>query len=331
MTLETVLKPELLERAGIDLQCGEYEILKGGNNRVFKVSDSSRTVVIKQYFDDGRQRLEREAGFVSLVWNSRIRTVPEPLLIAPEHRAAVYAFIDGEKLPQKGIRSGHMSQILDFIREINRDGIRFSSDGKKLLNAAEACFSFEDHFSSVDRRMQRFMTADSADPADRPGIEFMIREVGPVWEELKKKVTGRRSVKKQKGTRQCLISPSDFGFHNILARKRDRELVFIDFEYAGWDDPAKLICDFFCQVETPVPHDWFEPVVKAVKELVDADPDFESDLDVLMKVCRVKWCCIMLNVFLGSEKGRKKFAGYDADIRELQLEKTKNYAKKYLF
>ena len=22
---------------------------------------------------------------------------------------------------------------------------------------------------------------------------------------------------------------------------------FIDFEYAGWDDPSKLICDFFCQ------------------------------------------------------------------------------------
>ena len=49
---------------------------------------------------------------------------------------------------------------------------------------------------------------------------------------------------------RCL-SPSDFGFHNALAQ--GETVRFIDFEYAGWDDPAKTVCDFFHHPGVPVP------------------------------------------------------------------------------
>ena len=39
------------------------------------------------------------------------------------------------------------------------------------------------------------------------------------------------------------LSPSDFGFHNAL-EKDSGEIIFHDFEYFGWDDPVKLMCDF---------------------------------------------------------------------------------------
>src|SRR5208282_1028404 len=39
------------------------------------------------------------------------------------------------------------------------------------------------------------------------------------------------------------LSPSDFGFHNAR-RRADRSLIFYDFEYFGWDDPVKPVCDF---------------------------------------------------------------------------------------
>ena len=41
------------------------------------------------------------------------------------------------------------------------------------------------------------------------------------------------------------MSPSDFGFHNVIKKKK--KLFFFDFEYAGMDDPVKLISDFICQ------------------------------------------------------------------------------------
>ena len=42
---------------------------------------------------------------------------------------------------------------------------------------------------------------------------------------------------------QRTLSPSDFGFHNAL-RRPDGRVVFLDLEYFGWDDPAKMISDF---------------------------------------------------------------------------------------
>ena len=42
--------------------------------------------------------------------------------------------------------------------------------------------------------------------------------------------------------KNLILSPSDFGFHNSLFR--NNKLFFFDFEYAGWDDPIKLMCDF---------------------------------------------------------------------------------------
>src|SRR6185503_11886129 len=49
---------------------------------------------------------------------------------------------------------------------------------------------------------------------------------------------------------QPRLSPSDFGYHNAVLAD-DETVRFFDFEYAGWDDPAKLVCDFFNQVEVP--------------------------------------------------------------------------------
>jgi hypothetical protein len=39
------------------------------------------------------------------------------------------------------------------------------------------------------------------------------------------------------------LSPSDFGLHNAI-RRPDGSLAFVDFEYFGWDDPAKTLVDF---------------------------------------------------------------------------------------
>jgi thiamine kinase-like enzyme len=42
---------------------------------------------------------------------------------------------------------------------------------------------------------------------------------------------------------QKILSPSDFGMHNAIFDCTGH-FTFIDFEYFGWDDPAKLVADF---------------------------------------------------------------------------------------
>ena len=59
---------------------------------------------------------------------------------------------------------------------------------------------------------------------------------------------------------RCFLSPSDFGFHNIL--QSEGRLNFLDFEYAGRDDLAKLLSDFRLCPEIKVKKKYSEIFVK---------------------------------------------------------------------
>src|SRR5262249_22829926 len=123
------------------------------------------------------------------------------------------------------------------------------------------------------------------------------------------------------------VSPSDFGFHNALLGP-DGTMKFIDFEYAGWDDPAKTICDFFCQPERPVPMEFWGLFHEAIARHI-GDPDrLRRRVELLLPVYRLKWCCIMLNEFLPAGSQRRRFAGGDdeADRKQRQLAKVRRAA-----
>ena len=119
-----------------------------------------------------------------------------------------------------------------------------------------------------------------------------------------------------------IVSPSDFGFHNAVLAA-DGKLRFVDFEYAGWDDPAKTVCYFFLQPAVPAPLSSRDEFVRGVGAIV-GDPDgVRARAAALAPLYRVKWACIALNDFLPAGRGRRVFAlgeaGRDAR-RERQLE-----------
>ena len=91
-------------------------------------------------------------------------------------------------------------------------------------------------------------------------------------------------LRNELGPRARCLSPSDFGFHNAI-RRASGELCFIDFEYAGQDDPAKMACDFLCQPEVPVPDACRERFLdaalaaEAAADAVDPIEDIQSDAE----------------------------------------------------
>ena len=108
------------------------------------------------------------------------------------------------------------------------------------------------------------------------------------------------------GPGKCCLSPSDFGFHNALASAQG--LSFLDFEYAGRDDPAKLVCDFFCQPEIPVPMHHYAGFVSRLVQGLELDEAARVRCRILVDAYRVKWACIMLNDFLPLDAARRAFA-----------------------
>src|SRR5262249_16446012 len=103
------------------------------------------------------------------------------------------------------------------------------------------------------------------------------------------------------------VSPSDFGFHNAL-RAANGTVYFLDFEYAGWDDPPHMLCDFFCQPRWPVAFDFFEEVVTGVGAYFRQPELLRDRAYLLLPVYRLKWCCIILNEFLPVDGRRRQFA-----------------------
>ena len=115
------------------------------------------------------------------------------------------------------------------------------------------------------------------------------------------------------------LSPSDFGFHNALREAAGR-LRFVDFEYAGWDDPAKLACDFFCQPALPVPmRFWSSFLANVTEDLPEAERQ-RRRIALLLPVYRIKWVTILLNDFHAVGNDRRRFArpGVDPERRRAE-------------
>jgi hypothetical protein len=151
-----------------------------------------------------------------------------------------------------------------------------------------------------------------ASDLEREMHRWVQEELRDRWREVRAAVE-RLCAQKQQSldaelvpVERCL-SPSDFGFHNAL-RQADGMLRFFDFEYAGWDDPAKLICDVACQPEVPVPRSLWEDFRSQVLAVLPHAEWIAWRVAWLLPVHQLKWCCLVLNEFLPDGRSRRRFS-----------------------
>jgi hypothetical protein len=286
---------------------------RGVNNRLFLIRRNNQiSAVLKQYYHykgNLRDRLSSDYGFSRFLWDHGIHQIPRPLACEPLHHLALFDYIDGKKMVHSEITSQHIDQVLDFYFAINN--CRASDDAILLPNASEACFSLIEHIRLTEMRIQNLQKIQVLSETDKRAEQFILEELLPTWERVKytacKKAEGDNFVLDEKVTDGDMrLSPSDFGFHNVLVDK-DGALIFMDFEYAGWDDPAKMVCDLFCQPEIPIPRKFHLYIrEQIVKDL--SNPEMQGKrIEILLPVYEIKWCCIVLNEFLPRGRSRRAF------------------------
>ncbi len=165
--------------------------------------------------------------------------------------------------------------------------------------AKEACFSVAAHEALVRTRVERLREGASLAAGLR---DFLERELGPHLERVSAWIgaaTGAGGVDRNAELPAAArtLSPSDFGFHNAL-RRPDGTLVFIDFEYFGWDDPAKTVADFFLQPAVPLPERLRRPFYRRLCDVYRPAADLGRRLPPIYALLSLKWCLIVLNPFL---------------------------------
>ncbi|MEO8039522.1 MAG: aminoglycoside phosphotransferase family protein [Betaproteobacteria bacterium] len=300
----------------------------GGNNRVFLVHAGERRLIAKWYFShpsDTRDRLRAEYSLLQYAEKLGLGCVPRPVSCDPAAHLALYEYIDGRKLSTDEVGEHEVNSALAFFLALNDPAHRdLTTD---LPPASEARFSLTDHFDMVERRIGQLAGIAPETDIDREAQAF-VTGMSDRWEALKAGVKrGARDLGLEPDASladsdRC-ISPSDFGFHNALST-RERGLVFIDFEYAGWDDPAKLANDFFCQPAVPVNACLYEDFVERAMRF-SANAALLVDRAHLMRpIFQLKWCCIVLNNFLPVAAQRRRFAdpsfnGAERKVAQLAL------------
>lgn len=327
----------LISRIGLSGDVSLERLPGGRNNQVFKVMADDQRFLLKSYFvheDDPRDRLGNEFSFLRYAWDKGIRCIPQPLTADKKQHVALYEFIDGERLKEPDITEDFIKQAIRFVLELNK--YRQSDEALNLPFASGACFSIGKHLDGVERRLKRLGEIEPCDSVSENTDDFVRRELAPCWRTLKKKIIEKLEnsdidINRVIDDEERCLSPSDFGFHNAL-RAKNGKLRFIDFEYAGWDDPAKLICDFFCQPEVSVSRNFMLPFQNEVTRLFDESEELKERIVILFPVYRINWCSIMLNEFIPEGHARRSYAENDVETRckEEQLEKAKTYLSETL-
>ena len=329
----TGLSATLFARAGIAGDpVGIYPLPGGSNNRVVRVEAANgESFLLKTYLanpGDDRDRCGTEWKFSSFLWNRGERCIAEPLARDPP-RASLFRFIHGNAVTTASVAPSQLQKAGQFVRRINR----WRDEGWKtsLGSASEACFSLSEHLECIEQRLHRLQGIAADVAIQREARLFVDRHLVRAWQRIVKNVVSRSHLASARldvtlSPEERCLSPSDFGFHNALQDNLGT-VYWLDFEYAGWDDPAKLICDFFCQPHIPVHIMHWDFFLGACGWPEKERQRIEQRARLLFPVYRIKWCCILLNEFLPIGAARRGFArgaNSGADLRPLQLAKARS-------
>ena len=290
----------------------------GRNSRVWRAfSPVGRVAAVKQYFRspaDPRDRLGVEWQALRFVHKYLPSRVPAPWAIDEAQGLAVYEFIAGQAPAGHQGLAEDIAPLIDFLSELLRLGLKPEASG--LPEASEALFDLENFADRIKTRLDR-LTDFSGPPELNSRLKiFLETRLKPELDHCLTLGGPGSSLPSR------ILSPSDFGFHNAV-RRPSGELVFIDFEYFGWDDPAKLIIDTWLH-----PHEhmtlspdqqrkWLEAAVGLYGR---QDPGLPERLRLLAPWLRLKWSLILLNEFVKNEAGRRAFSGRSLDPAGLETQ-----------
>lgn len=318
-TIQTIA----IERVGMPFAASP--VGGGRNSRIYCLEgDNHSHIAIKVYFrqpGDSRDRLGTEFGALQFMWQNGIRDIPQPFAIYPEAGIGVYEFIEGNRILPVEIGTHEIDAAVDFTGRLKMLAAHAYPQANSLNPASEAFFSIEKVYQNVQNRLNRLLEGQREDP-DAALEEFLQHDLIPTLERVIQWSRARTAWEQEIPLGQRTLSPSDFGFHNAIRRDR---IVFLDFEYFGWDDPSKLISDFILHPAMNLNADLARRFVNGVAKHFDMV--LRTRVESTYPLFGLKWGLICLNEFLPEHRRRRQFAAANVQdwdqIKAQQLSKAR--------
>jgi hypothetical protein len=298
-----------------------------GNSGIYKVTLPDKKHIALKIYSYKRKHSNLYAEFEGSkkIIEGKINNLPTPINANIDFNLAYFEWVDGEHILKSN--TIHLDKAMSFLSKLHL--LREKDSFIDFPRASAACFSGRDIELQLKQRINNLFEAKDHSEELR---EYLTNELEPFIKiaiDWSKDNWGKLAdFDRELSKNNLTLSPSDFGFHNVLI-KDDDELVFHDFEYFGWDDPVKLIVDFSLHPAMNLNQEtivkWFDGTVKIygrniIPRLKAAWP--------LYALC---WTLIYLNEFRDDVWERRVFANPDKiKAREIILKQQLNSSKALL-
>lgn len=294
-----LLKPPEFAKHWAQELCTSTETLvqlRGGiNNRVFRCGSHKRHWIIKGYPthpDEQQSRMEAEVDFLRYARVVASSRVPELIAVDKDRHCVVMEYIfgnvyaDGSSLNREDIEAARI-----FFNDLN-----FNMETARLmikLDASDGFLRLSQHMANVLERIAAMGTDHLPLECKEEAAEKLgkLREQASRVEAKLEMQIALGEVEDNLDPNLRCVSPSDFGFHNAI--KTPQGVKFIDFEFAGWDDPAKAAADFLLQPRVPVPN---KLSLSFSGWLQEQTHEIQARLNAIKPILRLKWACIILGM-----------------------------------
>jgi thiamine kinase-like enzyme len=305
-----------LARQGFNKISNIIEMKDGINSKVYKFVSENKSFILKVYNNKNNSRIKRELLFYRYLNKTRNQQVVKPINFDVNLNLAIYPFIEGVKI--KRVSNREIFQMANFINNINKKKSKIN-----LPIAVDGIQNRSDHLKLCEIKLKNLKSIKFKSNIEKKCKNFLNKKLIPKFKYLKKSYKQNHNLyllnlnlKKKK----LIVSPSDFGFHNAIKLKN--RLYIIDFEFAGLDDPIKLICDFLCQPDQFINNKQKKYFLEMLSLRGYSLEELKYYTEVYLPFHKIKWCCIILNIFKDKIKSNKNLTML------YQLNKARTYFKK---
>ena len=289
-----------------------------GNNCLYILTTNTNKLILKEFLlskNDNFSRIKNEVSFLSYANKYCGKFTPKILDFDYENNLVLYEYIEGKKLSPHDINETTLNQAINFFKDLNL----YRNNAKYLSPAKDSRKSISGHIKLINSRVE------SINKICRNKVpNNLLLKLNVLWDRIVDTIKSdciklNLDMNYTLSDSEICLSPSDFGFHNCL-RANNKQLIFFDFEYAGWDDPAKLVGDFFSQISIPICQSHFDFFSSEINSILKIQNGIER-IKILRYAYRLKWICIVLNIFDKEIMNRRLFSNPELKINDLRNEK----------
>jgi Ser/Thr protein kinase RdoA (MazF antagonist) len=298
---------------------GWTELGTGTNNRLFRLDlADGPPLLAKVYARDRWDRLGTEFPALALLAARGVAGVPRPYLRSDAHLYGVYSFEPGARKAPADLDARDGRAAAAFAAALHAFGPDEAGDAGAALGPANpACFSVADQLALIEERLRGFEAA-AADPGCAAEVRAFARETdlrAAVARLVARATAGLTPDEVARALPRAArrLTTNDFGPHNLLFGAGG--LTVVDFEGAGWDDPARMVMGFVAHAGSaglpPPASAAFLGAYAAARGLPAAEV---ARFERVGRLADVEWATVFAEAMTPAAIAPKRFgmAGFDA-------------------